>query len=369
MKKIILSALVATSLLSANETKYEVSILGAHVDTKEHKTFENHNAIGLTFGLKRGDDCKFDVTEFGIFHSSDENYVRSNNKTDISRVFVNQVKEYEIVNKTKLYALVGLGYEKSNSLSENDPYFNYGVGVKYSFNDTVGLRTDARHMLRFDGMKHVMYTAGLTISFGANNKTIDTPKENEVTQTKAIKVDLDSDNDGVLDINDNCPSSKSGIKVNNMGCAIILDSDYDGVSNENDRCYNTPKGTKVNKNGCKIQDDTITSPENLNINFKTNSGEIEQSDLNKFKKYVSYLNEVPSSKVSIDAYTDSLGSASYNKALSIKRANSAKKILISMGISEDRIITVGHGEDNPLTTNDTAKNRQKNRRVTAKIIK
>ena len=44
----------------------------------------------------------------------------------------------------------------------------------------------------------------------------------------------DHDGDGVADVNDHCPDTPIGKKVNKLGCAI--DTDGDGVADEEDAC-------------------------------------------------------------------------------------------------------------------------------------
>jgi len=48
-------------------------------------------------------------------------------------------------------------------------------------------------------------------------------------------------------------------------------------------------------------------------------------------------------------YTDRIGSESYNKNLSVKRAEAVKSYLVSKGIGADRIFTDGKGKTNPVT--------------------
>lgn len=69
------------------------------------------------------------------------------------------------------------------------------------------------------------------------------------------------------------------------------------------------------------------------------------------------------SRVSVVGHTDSVGAEDYNQRLSERRAASAKTYLVSRGIPADQIDTRGAGELNPSFPNDTAENRQKNRRV------
>lgn len=87
------------------------------------------------------------------------------------------------------------------------------------------------------------------------------------------------------------------------------------------------------------------------------------------KPIVNYLKFHPNTKVRVEGHTDSIASRKYNLLLSKKRANSVKKALVKMGISPNRIYTVGYGEDRPIATNKTSKGRALNRRVDFIIIR
>lgn len=69
------------------------------------------------------------------------------------------------------------------------------------------------------------------------------------------------------------------------------------------------------------------------------------------------------SRVAVVGHTDSVGSVAYNQKLSERRAASAKDYLVSRGIPADQIDARGEGKLNPRYPNDTAENRQRNRRV------
>ncbi len=358
MKKIIISTIALSSLLLASEYKYEITPMIGYVDTKEHVDLEDHKTAGVAVAINRDKDCKFDQIEIGLLQSINVDYENSLEDTDITQLFVNGIKAYSLNDKFKLYALAGLGYEYiDRNIAGNDSsaLFNYGVGIKYAISDRMSLKLDARHQLKFDGDKNILYTFGLSIPFGE--------KALKKVEKKETIVELDSDNDGVIDSKDNCPTTPVNTKVDDSGCAIILDGDNDGVIDSKDKCLTTPVGAKVDNSGCKI----LNKPENLGVVFETNSAKIKSSDISKFKKYVEYLNLVPDAIIIIEAHTDSLGNAEYNLKLSQKRANSAKVLLVKMGISESRIEAKGYGESKPKVSNDTAKNRQINRRVTARI--
>lgn len=75
------------------------------------------------------------------------------------------------------------------------------------------------------------------------------------------------------------------------------------------------------------------------------------------------LNKYPQSIVTVTGHTDNTGTASYNQALSERRAWSVAEVLRNGGVSGSRIRTVGAGESQPIATNQTAAGRAQNRRV------
>ncbi|WP_349773448.1 OmpA family protein [Psychrobacter sp. WY6] len=70
----------------------------------------------------------------------------------------------------------------------------------------------------------------------------------------------------------------------------------------------------------------------------------------------------------IEGHTDSRASDSYNQALSQRRVNAVKEVLISQfGIGAERLTAIGYGESQPIATNSTTEGRQLNRRVVAVV--
>jgi outer membrane protein OmpA-like peptidoglycan-associated protein len=78
--------------------------------------------------------------------------------------------------------------------------------------------------------------------------------------------------------------------------------------------------------------------------------------------------KLPDVKIIVAGHTDSTGSETYNEELSLARADAVKSYLkLQHGISPERIITKGHGENNPIDTNETKEGRAKNRRAHIQI--
>ncbi|HBQ58894.1 MAG TPA: hypothetical protein DD671_04535, partial [Balneolaceae bacterium] len=89
-----------------------------------------------------------------------------------------------------------------------------------------------------------------------------------------------------------------------------------------------------------------------------------KSGANKVVNEVSaFLKEFNDRTVQIEGFTDSIGSAAYNKDLSQRRADALKRALIETGIASNRITTIGYGEEYPVATNMNEAGRQQNRRV------
>jgi peptidoglycan-associated lipoprotein len=67
-------------------------------------------------------------------------------------------------------------------------------------------------------------------------------------------------------------------------------------------------------------------------------------------------------KIRIEGNTDSRGSNEYNMALGLRRANAAKRYLVSQGLDAARFDVVSYGEERPVDQGTTEEAYQKNRR-------
>lgn len=105
-----------------------------------------------------------------------------------------------------------------------------------------------------------------------------------------------------------------------------------------------------------------------NIFFDFDKYELKERSITELNKVIKFLKERPSVNVEIGGYTDSDGSVSYNKQLSLKRAQSVVSYLVEKGINKNRLAENGYGADNPIRPNDTEENKQANRRIEFKII-
>ncbi|MGC3974312.1 MAG: OmpA family protein [Nitrospira sp.] len=81
------------------------------------------------------------------------------------------------------------------------------------------------------------------------------------------------------------------------------------------------------------------------------------------KRHAEFLKNEPDWGVLLQGYTDQQGSMSFNKILGMKRAETVKQQLISLGVPETAIRTVSLGEEGALCIDKSDVCRQMNRRV------
>jgi outer membrane protein OmpA-like peptidoglycan-associated protein len=97
--------------------------------------------------------------------------------------------------------------------------------------------------------------------------------------------------------------------------------------------------------------------------FATNEANLTPNGMSTLRKLADVMAQNPERSVLVEGFTDSTGSASHNQDLSQRRANAVASALGSMGVPRERIAMKAYGEAFPVAANDTATNRQLNRRV------
>ena len=97
--------------------------------------------------------------------------------------------------------------------------------------------------------------------------------------------------------------------------------------------------------------------------FGTDQARLNPEGIHTTQKLADVLQQNPQRTVMIEGFTDSTGSAEHNQDLSERRASAVRSALQLAGVNRDRIAIRGYGMSYPVAANDTAANRQLNRRV------
>lgn len=317
MKKIFLCLGLASVLFGAdNNVKFEITPTLNYNYFEGNLDMDNRYAPGIRLGY-HFDDFWLDQLEFGLEHYSDVKYTNTNKTTDITRTYLSAIKGIDVGEKFYFYGLAGGGYEDfSNAAYDNKSggFGHYGAGVKFRLSDSLALRLETRDQINFNHANH-NWVSTLGISFGFGGKKEKAVEE--VADTRAT------------------PQAKCPVEPR--------------------------EGALLDENGCEK---TIS----LEGHFGFDKTTINPTFQEKIKEIAKVLDENERYDTILEGHTDNIGSRAYNKKLSERRAKSVANELEKYGVEKSRIKTVGYGQDNPRSSNDTKEGRADNRRVDAKFI-
>ena len=102
--------------------------------------------------------------------------------------------------------------------------------------------------------------------------------------------------------------------------------------------------------------------------FDYNKAVLKPDGKSKLDALVESLKGVAVDVVIVVGHTDSVGSDAYNQRLSLARADSVRKYLVSKGVGSQRIRTEGRGKSKPIADNSTEEGRARNRRVEIQVV-
>ena len=105
-----------------------------------------------------------------------------------------------------------------------------------------------------------------------------------------------------------------------------------------------------------------------NIYFARSSASLESRSAPLLDSIIEIINRCPELTIRVDGHTDSDGGAALNQTLSEARARSVRAYLVDAGADGARVDTIGFGEAAPVVANDTAENRQRNRRIEFTVV-
>ena len=141
------------------------------------------------------------------------------------------------------------------------------------------------------------------------------------------------------------------------------DTDGDGVLDPQDQCPGTPRGVAVDAVGCPRKGSVTLH----GVTFEFNSHTLTAESRPLLDEVAADLKKNPRLKVQLEGHTDSVGRDAYNLTLSQKRADSVREYLISQGVNPANLTAKGFGETQPTADNSTEAGRAENRRVVMSV--
>ena len=134
----------------------------------------------------------------------------------------------------------------------------------------------------------------------------------------------------------------------------------EAMSSTTDSAATAAGSSELNING---DSDNRTAGSLTTVFFDFDSSTLRQDTKAALDANHAFLTANTNVEIQIEGHCDERGAIEYNLALGERRANSAKKYLVSLGIPESRISTISYGKERPL---DPAHNEEawaKNRRA------
>jgi peptidoglycan-associated lipoprotein len=116
----------------------------------------------------------------------------------------------------------------------------------------------------------------------------------------------------------------------------------------------------------KAEAEAAAGLQRIHFNFDQFTLTPEARDI--LSKNATFIQNHPGVKVVVEGYCDERGSDEYNLALGQRRADAAKKYLITLGISPNRLSTISYGEERPLDPAHNEAAWAKNRRDEFKLL-
>ncbi len=99
------------------------------------------------------------------------------------------------------------------------------------------------------------------------------------------------------------------------------------------------------------------------ISFAQSSAELRLASFATLDRITDFAHDCPSVTIVITGHTDSSGDESWNRQLSLARAQAVADRIARNGIDAQRLIVVGAGSSEPIADNATAYGRELNRRI------
>ncbi len=282
-----------------------------------------------------------------------------------------------------------VNYRNTDNGKINEVYIPVGLGLK--FNVAPGVNLDFGYQVNFiatdnfdgynygPGSDRFSYAhAGLEFALGSRKKPqmavhnpVSSMRTEYLWENRRTRQELQYQIDAEKTRNEQLQQQLNATNANLA--KLTTDSDGDGVVDVNDKCPNTPAGTKVDGSGCPLakpevkvyvteEDKKVVKEAIRNLEFDLGKATIREHSYPSLDRVTQLLIDKNFS-LKLAGHTDNTGSAELNMRLSKDRAEAIKAYLVGKGANASRIEATGYGQTQPIASNKTAAGRQANRRV------
>lgn len=250
----------------------------------------------------------------------------------------------------------------------NGMLLDINTGYAVIFSDNIDGLTRTNNLNSLTNGKHDGYygiTLGVAFSLGGSSEEVDTKKEEldaaesrrvrelaaaeakrvkQLAQAEAVRVKQEAALEAAL-VKQQADSeaARKLAKETADADALIL-----AAQKNRDTVIAFEKGTSVVLRG---------------INFEYNMATLMPESETILHRAYNALVLNPSVQIVITGHTDDTGTPEANQKLSLERAQTVRNWLVARGIESHRLRTVGRGQNEPVSSNETAEGRAENRRM------
>jgi len=244
--------------------------------------------------------------------------------------------------------------------------FGYEATLGVTFDLFRGKRQERARLLKERAAKQDADSDG--VLNGADECPTDRETYNGIDDSDGCP-ELDRDHDGRLGSLDKCPERAEDIDgfEDADGCPDP-DNDRDEIADTGDRCPNAAetKNGFEDADGCPDEVPLALRPFTgvvAGVQFEANSATIYVDSIPLLDEAVAVFRGYPTLGIEVHGHTDPFGTNQVNTDLSLERAVAVKAYLVDHGIASGRILTFGHGANQPIASNNSPEGRAKNRRI------
>jgi len=209
-------------------------------------------------------------------------------------------------------------------------------------------------------------TAYFTTSLQDDYFEIETSSVLVITHAQLLANDIDVNLDA-LEVADVGQPEFGNVATNDKNELVYRPSEgFTGIDSFQYHVVDVRNGTIVDVATVRIrinQSDRLSLGKTQLVNFKYDDTELTNLSKARVESIIEQLKQSPDVLVDIYTHTDDVGSGPYNLALSIKRAEALKTLLVSNGVDPANITTMGMGEAKPVADNSTLGGKAINRRA------
>ena len=252
------------------------------LDLFEQYTDEDGNIIKFNSTLLRSFGAQLDVDFDNIFKNSRIHPFASLGVMSTSFKTLNpSVSSSYLEEETSIGLPVGFGL-----MLDVSEKMRFDASLKYVLNTA-----DIDHSVLIQSDNYIVLNFAIHYDLFTKDKNVNNYNQKYYSDVDYEKLDIaDGDGDLVADIDDFCPKTPAGVKVDQNGCP--LDDDADGIANYLDKEKNSDIGSIVDENGVKLSDDKYFSiysevdPASREYSDFYNENEISRDDFKSLNAYL-----------------------------------------------------------------------------------